>query len=52
MEDLSESIWSLAHQPIKTYIRYHNAYDHQIWLGGDLPWGASDHLITWSFETA
>lgn len=29
MVDSSESVWSLPLQPLKTYLRYHNVYDHQ-----------------------
>ena len=27
--DLSKSVWSLALQPLKTYLHYHNAYANQ-----------------------
>ena len=51
MADWSESIWSLPLQQLKTlYLHYHNAYGHQIWQGGDLPWGAPIHKITWPFD--
>ena len=38
-----------------SFLHYHNAYGHQIWQDGDLPWGApihkvNDHLIMWFFK--
>ena len=58
MEDLSEGKWNLAFQPQqKSYLHYHNAYGHQTWQDGDLPWDAPiseisrDPLIMWSCES-
>ena len=50
MADLSQSIWNLALQPLKSlYLHYHNAYGHQTWQGNDLPQGAPkahfDHVV-------
>ena len=41
---------NLALEPEKTYFHYHNAYGHQTWQDGDLPWQISllhDPLIMW-----
>ena len=32
------------------YLHYHNAYEHQIWQGGDLPWGAPTYKVIWPFD--
>ena len=37
MVDLSEGMWNLALQPLKSYLHHQNAYSHQTWLSGDLP---------------
>ena len=34
----------------KTYLQFHNAYGHQTWQGGVLPWGAPTHKVTWPFD--
>ena len=50
MADLWHGMWNIALQPLKTlYHHYHNAYDHQTYQGGGLPWGAPTHKVTWSF---
>ena len=47
MVDLSESMWSLAFQPLKTlYLHYYIGYSHQTWQGGDLARGARTGKVT------
>ena len=37
---------NLALQPLKIYLRCHNANGHQTWHGGDLPQDSSNHKVT------
>lgn len=39
MVELSESMWNLALEPLRTYLHYSSAYDPQTWKDGDLPYG-------------
>ena len=49
MVDLSEDMWNLARQQQQTpCLHYRNAY--VVVEGGDLPWGAPTHKITWLFD--
>ena len=56
--DLSESMWNLAPQPLKTlYLHRLNAYDHQTWQRVDLPKGLppiksrdSNHVVSGDHE--
>ena len=32
------------------YLHYHNAYGHQLWQTGDLPWGLPNHRAAWPFK--
>ena len=56
LADLTESMWNLAPQPLKTlYLENLNGYCHQNCQGDILPRGAPiimSHgpLITWSYE--
>ena len=43
-------IWNLALQPLKIYIHYCNACGQQTGQGGDLPWEAPTHKVTWPFD--
>ena len=38
-------MWNLALQPLRTYHLCHDAYGHQTWQGGGLPWRAPTHKI-------
>ena len=33
------------------YLQYHNAFNHQTWQGGELPWGAPIHKINYNSTT-
>ena len=35
---------------LKAYFHFQNAYAHQTWQDGNLPWGAPIHKITWHFD--
>ena len=35
----------------KTYLHYCHVYDHQTWQGGDIPWVAPTHKVTWPLTT-
>ena len=52
LSDLSNSIWNLALQSLKTfYLNYNNAsYVHQTRQGGDLSSGAPTDKVTWTFD--
>ena len=51
MADLSESIWNLVLQLLKTlYLHYHNTFRHQNCRGGVLKWVAPTHNVTWPFH--
>ena len=35
---------------LKTYLHYHNAYDHKTYQGGDIQRGSSTHKFAWPFN--
>ena len=41
---------NLTLQPLKTYLSHYNAYGHQAWQSGYLPWVAPTHKVTWPFD--
>ena len=44
-------IWSCLHDELKSlYLYYYNTYDHETWQGGDIPWRAPTHKVTWSLN--
>ena len=50
-DNLSENMWNVARQPLKTFCYYfHNACCRQTWQGGALSWGTLTHKITWTFD--
>ena len=50
MMDLSESIWNLALQSLKTYLHYHIAYVQKIWQMGELPYREPTDKVRWPFS--
>ena len=51
MGDWSESIRNVPLQQVeKLYLYYHSIYGYQTWQGGDLPWSATTHKITLTFD--
>ena len=46
MADLSESMYNLALQPLKTYPHYHSVDGHQTWQDRNLTRGALSYKVT------